>query len=223
MRFDGYRRSECGPATRIVGGLSLRLRAVRQLAIVFMVGLLLASSAFGQTRKYRSITWEKFKACGPELKQIGCLAVRHARDIESSPWSVGCETLDRDQARFSVYRDYVGELGVKHARLQSGWAKCEKQKGVYDFAWLDECVYGLDKQGVKPWMCLCYGNPIYGSDRHLGAGVAAVAHNEEALAAWLKYVEATVNRYKDTVNQWEIWNEPNGHGCPGHGAQPVGR
>jgi hypothetical protein len=33
------------------------------------------------------------------------------------------------------------------------------------------------------------------------------------LTAWLKYVEATVNRYKDAVKRWEIWNEPNGHGC----------
>ncbi len=184
------------------------------LAIIFpLVSLLPNSIALGQARRYRSITWETFKASGPELKQIGWLATRHARDIKSSPWSVGCETLDRDQARFSVYKDYVGELGVKHARLQSGWAKCEKQKGVYDFAWLDECVYGLDKQGVKPWMCLCYGNPLYGSDFHLGAGVAAVANNEEALAAWLKYVKATVSRYQDTINQWEIWNEPNSHGC----------
>ncbi len=213
MRFIGYRRSESGPAQRIVGGLPVCPRAVKHLAIVMAVSLLPASSALAQTRKYRSITWEKLKASGPGLKHIGRLAVRHARDIESSHWSVGCETLDRDQARFSVYKDYVGELGVKHARLQSGWAKCEKQKGVYDFAWLDACVYGLNEQGVKPWICLCYGNPIYGSDRHLGAGVAAVAQNEEALAAWLNYVDATVSGYKDTVHQWEIWNEPNGHGC----------
>lgn len=33
------------------------------------------------------------------------------------------------------------------------------------------------------------------------------------MAAWLRYVEATVSRYKDTVSCWEIWNEPNGHGC----------
>ncbi len=183
------------------------------LAIVLATGALPYSSACGQAHKYRSITWERFRASGPELKQIGWLAVRHARDIQASPWSVGCETLDRDQARFSVYKDYVGELGVKHARLQSGWAKCEKQKGIYDFAWLDECVYGLDEQGVKPWICLCYGNPIYGSDIHLGASVAAVVHNPEGLAAWLRYVEATVSRYKNTVHEWEVWNEPNFHGC----------
>jgi len=207
MQLDVCRRTEFD------SGMPLPYRAVKLLALALAASLLLGSSAFGQTHKYRSITWEKFKASGPELKQIGWLAVRNAADIESSPFSVGCETLDRDQAKFSVYKGYVGELGVKHGRLQSGWAKCEKQKGVYDFAWLDECVYGLDKQGVRPWMCLCYGNPIYGSGVQLGTGVAAVAHNEEALAAWLRYVEATVNRYKDTVNCWEVWNEPNVHGC----------
>ena len=103
-------------------------------------------------------------------------------------------------------------MGAKHGRLQSGWAKCEKQKGVYDFAWLDECVYGLDEQGVKPWICLCYGNPIYKSTVQLGSTLAPIVHSEEAMAAWLKYVEATVTRYKDVVNEWEIWNEPFGQG-----------
>ena len=48
MRFDGYRRSDPGLATRIVGGLHLRPGAVKQLAIVLAVGLLLGSSGFGQ-------------------------------------------------------------------------------------------------------------------------------------------------------------------------------
>jgi len=82
MRFDGHGCSVSGPATRIVGGWPLRPQAVRQLAIVLVVSLLPGTSAFGQTRKYPSITWEKFKASGPELKQIGLLAVRHSRDIE---------------------------------------------------------------------------------------------------------------------------------------------
>ncbi|MEN6407054.1 MAG: hypothetical protein ABFC77_11355 [Thermoguttaceae bacterium] len=157
---------------------------------------------------FLNVTWNKFKASGPELKQIGWIATKHSKDIQSSSWSVGCETLDRDYAKFSVYKGYVGQLGVKHARLQSGWAKCEKEKGVYDFVWLDECVYGLNEQKVKPWICLCYGNPIYKSTLDLGAGLAPVVHSKETLDAWLKYVEATVNRYKDTVNEWEIWNEP---------------
>lgn len=193
---------------RPVGAETSRVVALAALAALSVL-LLPASPAAEKARQYRSVSWEALQNSGPSLKQIGLLAVRHSRDIESSPWSVGCETLDRDQAKFSVYKDLVGELGAKRGRLQSGWAKCEKEKGVYDFAWLDECVEGLDGQGVEPWMCLCYGNPLYGSDLHLGASVAGVTRNEEAFAAWLKYVAATVSRYRDTIDEWEIWNEPN--------------
>lgn len=187
---------------------------MKRFIAISLISLLICPFTIGQTKAkgYRSITWEKFKASGPDLKQIGWIAVRHSKDIPSSPWSVGCETLDRDFAKFSVYKNHVGELGAKHARLQSGWAKCEKQKGVYQFEWLDECVHGLDEQGVNPWICLCYGNPIYGSTIHLGAGLSTLVHSEEAMAAWLKYVEATVIRYKSVVREWEVWNEPFGQG-----------
>lgn len=186
-----------------------RAKGKRLAALLTAVSVGTAALAQG---KHKSITWERFNKTGPELKQLGNLAVRHARDIASSPWSIGCETLDRDFAKFSVYKDYVGELGAKYGRLQSGWAKCEKQKGVYDFAWLDEHVHGLRGQGVSPWLCLCYGNPLYGSTVHLGAGLSTLVNSEEALAAWLKYVEATVTRYRDAVKEWEIWNEPFGQG-----------
>ncbi len=178
------------------------------------VGLVVCVAAVGNAKEkgHKCITWEKFLASGPELKQIGWLAVRPSKEIASSDWSIGCETLDRDYAKFSVYKDYVGELGAKHARLQSGWAKTEKEKGKYDFAWLDYHVKGLTEQSVRPWICLCYGNPIYGSTINLGSGLAPVVHSEEAFAAWLKYVETTVTRYKASVNEWEIWNEPFGQG-----------
>lgn len=173
---------------------------------LLLISLISVLTLVGQP-KHKSITWEKFKSSGPELKQIGWLETKHSKDIESSPWSVGCETLDRDYGDFSKYKECVGELGVKHARLQSGWAKCEKKKGKYDFAWLDSCVYGLAEQGVQPWISLSYGNPIYKSEINLGAGIFT---DEETMNAWCKYVEVTVNRYKDVVKEWEIWNEP-GH------------
>jgi hypothetical protein len=179
-------------------------------ALILSISLIICNLAIGQNRSYRSLTWEILRSSGPDLNQIGWMATRNSRDIESSLWSVGCETLDRDYAKFSVYKDYVGNLGVKHGRLQSGWAKCEKKKGKYDFLWLDSCVYGLTEQKVEPWICLCYGNPLYGSDINLGSRVAPLVNSKEAMAAWLRYVEATVNRYKDVVKVWEIWNEPYG-------------
>ena len=188
--------------------------SMKTWTVMGMVCLSVFSVAKGapKAKGHRSVTWEKFKVSGPALKQIGWLDSRHSKEIASSPWSIGCETLDRDYAKFSVYKDYVGELGAKHARLQSGWAKTEKEKGTYDFAWLDYHVKGLTEQSVKPWICLCYGNPVYGSTINLGSGLAPVVRSEEAFAAWLKYVETTVTRYKASVNEWEIWNEPFGQG-----------
>lgn len=176
---------------------------MKKRVFVLLIGIAISSISSAQ---YKSINWDLFQQAGPDLKQIGTIGTKHSSEIKSSPWSVGCETLDRDYAKFSIYKNFVGELGVKRARLQSGWAKCEKEKGKYNFEWLDSCVYGLAEQSVKPWMCLCYGNPVYGSDFKLQAKIFT---DEETMTAWLKYVEATVTRYKDVINEWELWNEAN--------------
>ena len=179
-----------------------------------LVGLSICSVAVGaeKDKTYRSITWDKFKASGPELKQIGWIATRHAKDIKSSDWSVGCETLDRDQAKFSVYKEYVGELGAKHGRLQSGWAKCEKREGRLRFRVAGRVRLRPGRTGRRALGVPVLRQPDLQVDIQLGSTLAPVVQSEEAMAAWLKYVEATVARYKDVVNEWEIWNEPFGQG-----------
>ena len=143
---------------------------------------------------------------GDGYRLIGTVKPRHAREIAGSNWSVGAETMDRDYTVYENWKQYLGPLGVKHARIQSGWAKTETEKGKYDFAWLDQIVPDMVEQGVKPWMCLCYGNPaVYGAGGGLGWGVP---NSPEALAAWEKYVAATVQRYGQYIDEWEIWNEP---------------
>ncbi len=139
---------------------------------------------------------------------IGKVQPRNASEIESSNWIVGCETLDRDYADYDQYKEYLNPLGIKRLRLQAGWAKTEKVKGQYDWAWLDHIVSDATQRGLKPWLQFSYGNSIYegGGGINLAAGVP---HTEEALAAWDKWVAAMVNRYKDKVVDWEVWNEPN--------------
>jgi len=160
----------------------------------------------------RSVTWERLNKLDPGLKEIGRLAVCEAKDLKSSSWSIGCETLDRDYADWDAMKQNLGQLGAKHGRLFSGWAKTEKKKGVYDFAWLDRPVREMAAMGVKPWICLSYGNPIYGSDFRLNMKVREVTGNPEAFAAWLRYCTECVERYKDVVDEWEVWNEPFGQG-----------
>ena len=151
-----------------------------------------------------SVTYDKFIQVAPPLRQVG--VVKAVAELRVDRWSIGCECLDRDMADFSQYGDYVGQLGVAHARIQSGWAKTEKVIGEYDFAWLDKIVDGLLAQNVQPWMCLCYGNPLYGSGTTLGN---AIPSDSVTLKAWEKYVSSTVEHFKGRIQCYEVWNEPN--------------
>lgn len=81
------------------------------------------------------------------LRRIGTIRPRAAREISGQNWRLGCETLDRDYMNFEEYKEHVAPLGIKIVRLQGGWAKCERQRGVYDFAWLDRIVDYLAAEG----------------------------------------------------------------------------
>lgn len=142
------------------------------------------------------------------FKQVGTVNPRNVKEIEASNWTIGCEVLDRDYARFDSYKEYLPVLGVKKIRLQGGWAKTEKQPGVYNWAWLDSIIDFAVANGLKPWLQTSYGNTLYNSG---GAGLGgSIPITEEALAGWDRWVEAMVARYKDKVTEWEIWNEPSG-------------
>ena len=145
-----------------------------------------------------------------DWRLLGQMRARAALEIRASNWSVGAETMDRDYTVYENWKAHLGPLGFKKARLQAGWAKTEKRKGVYDWAWLDAIIFDMVEQGVEPWMCLCYGNPIYseGGGTRLGA---TIPQTSEALAAWERFVRAIVKRYGHVIDEWEVWNEPN-HG-----------
>ncbi len=141
------------------------------------------------------------------FKVVGKIKTLSAKEIKSSRWSIGGETLDRDYADYNSYKSYLNHLGAKRIRLQGGWARCEKEKGKYDFAWLDSIIDDAIKRGVQPWLQLSYGNPIYegGGQAALAGGIPT---SSEALEAWDKWVVAIVSHFKNRVTEWEIWNEP---------------
>jgi hypothetical protein len=138
---------------------------------------------------------------------LGQIQPRSSNDIYSNNWSIGAETMDRDLVNFNSWKDHIAATGAKKVRLQAGWAKCEKVKGVYDFEWLDEVVDFLISQNIEPWLQASYGNPIYegGGGIHLSAGLPT---SDIALKAWDNWVRTLANRYKNRVQIWEIWNEP---------------
>lgn len=168
--------------------------------------LLLCGAAHGQ--KFTSPCWEKLNSVPAPLEQTGTLSLARPDGSGRSLWSVGCETVDRGFTVFNEYRSFIAGTGAGYARMQSGWAKTEKVRGQYDFAWLDEMVDGVLEQGVRPWISLSYGNTIYGNgETDLNA---AIFEDEDTMQGWLAYVRTLVTRYRGKVGMYEIWNEPNG-------------
>ena len=135
---------------------------------------------------------------------IGKVASRHAKDIQASNWSVGAETMDRDYTIYNNWKEYLGPLGIKKARLQAGWSNTEYQRGHYNFAWLDSIIYDMVAQGVEPWLNVSYGNPLYSGGTKLGAAMPKDSASIAAYAAWAMLLAA---RYKEVVDEYEIWNE----------------
>lgn len=141
------------------------------------------------------------------------LELLNSKDVEGSRIGIGFEKLDRAVFDPEKAYDKVAALGVKKVRIQSGWMRTEKEKGKYDFEWLDSIVDNLLSRGLEPWMCLCYGNPLYTpkAEGVLGAVGYAPIDTEEEMQAWLAYVAATVCHFEGRVQLYEIWNEPD---CP---------
>lgn len=144
-----------------------------------------------------------------DMKRIGTIAQRSVYDIEGSRFSIGCEILDRDFANFWEYAEFLEPLGIRSVRLQSGWAKTERERGVFDFKWLDDLVNFFAKRGYTIMIEPGYCNPIYNCGGlaggwDLGTGFP---RTEEGLKAWDNYVTRLVNRYKDRVHDWSMWNE----------------
>ena len=144
------------------------------------------------------------------LKKIGELPRISSSSLCGGSIGIGFEKLDR--AVFDPERAYdkIAAVGAKWARIQSGWARCERTAGVYDFLWLDSIVDNLISRGIRPWMCLCYGNPVYteAARGSFGAVGYTPVSSERETNAWLAYVRATVAHFKGRVEHYEIWNEP---------------
>lgn len=143
----------------------------------------------------------------PGMKRIGTVTPRSAREVGPSMLSIGCEMLPRDYGDFEQFKEFIPPLGLARIRLHAGWAKIEKEQGVYDFEWLDRQVNYLLENGLEPLLETSYGNPIYpgGGGASLSDGLP---HGETALKAWDAYVDALTKHYPQIKN-WACWNEPN--------------
>jgi hypothetical protein len=164
-----------------------------------------------------------------DLEVLGGMPQVSSLDIPASPLGIGFETLDRDTFDPESVYPFLKCSGVKHARCQTGWIKCEPTVGQYDFRWLDKIVDGLRAIGIQPWLSLGFGHPAYtpceaydqawrengGRPPKWGFARGYVAqvplyYGEKGMRGWLDYVTALVTHFRGRVSEYEVWNEPEG-------------
>lgn len=145
------------------------------------------------------------------MKMIGKLSALPSDRIGKSMVSIGFECLDRELFNPDKCYDLLAAGGVRYARVQTGWARCEKVKGVIDFTWLDEIVDNLMKRGILPWFNVGFGNRLYMDDvpetNRMAVGCVPLYYGDECVEAWKRFVTALSEHYRGRVAHFEIWNE----------------
>ena len=141
------------------------------------------------------------------FRRIGTLRPRGVQEVGPANWTIDSACVDRGFVDFDKYCEYLPPLGVAKIRVMTGWARSERERGVYDVAWLDHIVDWCLAHGIAPILELSYGNPAYPGAG--GAGLKdGIPSSEEGLAAWDRWVAFLGAHYRDRVLEWAMWNEP---------------
>ena len=151
---------------------------------------------------------------GASPEFLGKLRAIPSSEVGDSGVSIGFECLDRDLFDPEPCYDRIAAIGVKRARVQTGWWKCEREKGIYDWTWLDGIVDNLERRGIQVWFNVGFGNKLYMGDTfgEASVGFVPIHYGPECEKAWRDFCRALAEHYKGRVDCFEIWNEANGKG-----------
>ncbi len=145
-------------------------------------------------------------------KFIGKIIPKNSSEIFASPFGIQAGTLEDSLV------SRASEIGVKWTRLGASWPSIEKEPGVYDWEETDRAFEIALKNGITPFVTIGGGNQRYSSMTTYDDPKLAEIYgyrpeppiiDPTAMEAFLKFTKAVVERYKDKIDYWEIWNEPN--------------
>jgi len=98
---------------------------------------------------------------------------------------------------------------VRYAREEFEWNRVEPRKGFFDWPKFDQAVSVARARNID-----IIGKLVYTADWATSAPAGTPSSSARYYppadyADYVNYAVATVERYKDRVKVWEIWNEPN--------------
>ncbi len=165
------------------------MRRMISSIIIFTLILVLASDAIA---KDALIGMDRFK----NLKKLGTVKPRSSDKIHASGWGLQFNKWDLPE---ELMLKFMGESGVKWARVETRSYWLSPEEGYYNFKGLDKIINGLTKLKITTFITF--------ADRHLKLKDDDLTETKAA-AEWLEGVKILVKRYGKQVKHWEILNEP---------------
>src|SRR3989338_2285694 len=109
--------------------------------------------------------------------------------------------------RYEQDFDIAKSLGHNAHRFSIEWSRIEPEEGKFDEAAIEHyrtVLLALRARGIEPIITLWHWtNPVWIETQYGGWENPAVGDR------FLKFTECVVNRYKDLVHYWTVFNEPN--------------
>ena len=134
-------------------------------------------------------------------------------DTDASPWGIASSASSS-----RTYADWLPKMsavGVTWARMFPDWASFEPQQGQWNLDAADKMLDAAEANNIH-----LSGMLVYSPKWAIPPGAKGAAFPMNHLDDWSEYAGKVVDKYKDRVHYWEVWNEPNGsfkgHYADGH-------
>jgi hypothetical protein len=125
-------------------------------------------------------------------------------NVSTSPYGINVHLVGNDVLQ------KVKDAGIKWIRTGANWAAVEAGKGIYDWSQLDRVTAYADSNGLSILFVIAY-TPGWANNNR------GIKYPPDNTADWENFVRIVVNRYKNRVKYWNIWNEPNSEEFFGEG------
>jgi hypothetical protein len=96
----------------------------------------------------------------------------------------------------------VKAAGIAWIRIDVDWNLIENSKGHYNYSEVDRVVKYANAVGLSIYASIAY-TPGWAN------GKKGINYPATKVSDWKNFVARTVNRYKNQIKYWGIWNEPN--------------
>jgi hypothetical protein len=130
---------------------------------------------------------------------------------ETITYGMSFNTLYAEELGLNWQESYdaiLDDLQVRHLRLAAHWPMVEPKPDSYNFAELDYQIKKAEEVGAEVVLAVGRRLPRW-PECHIPKWAQTLSV-EDRNAAQLRYMEAVVNRYKDStaVTVWQVENEP---------------